>query len=85
MHRPPNGRASAPSSSASILIFIAAGDDIPFAHILRRTVVTVAVFVAHRQPFAIPTGALGNAVVGQQQGALSGLGQANDDDGRNCL
>src|SRR5262249_27520007 len=39
-----------PSSSASLLIFIAAGDDIPFAHVLRRTVVAVVEFFAHR-PF----------------------------------
>ena len=38
------------SCSTSILIFTAAGDDIPFAHILRRTVVAVIVFSAHR-PF----------------------------------
>src|SRR6516165_14782 len=39
-----------PSSSASILIFVAAGEDIPFAHVLRRTVVAVIVVCAHR-PF----------------------------------
>src|SRR5262249_17009239 len=38
------------SCSTSILIFTAAGDDIPFAHILRRTVVAVVIFFAHR-PF----------------------------------
>src|SRR5262249_39276943 len=44
-------RPMGPSScSTSILFFPAAGDDIPFAHILRRTVVAVIVFSAHR-PF----------------------------------
>src|SRR6266516_6576591 len=38
----------APSCRASILICIAAGDDIPLTHILRRPVVAVIVFVAHR-------------------------------------
>src|SRR5262249_57398251 len=38
------------SCSTSILIFIAAGDDISFAYVLRRTVVAVVVFFAHR-PF----------------------------------
>src|SRR6516165_7971182 len=39
-----------PSSSASILIFVAAGEDITFTHVLRRTVVAVIVVCAHR-PF----------------------------------
>ena len=39
-----------PSSSASVLIFIAAGEHIPFAHVLRRTIIAVVVSFAHR-PF----------------------------------
>src|SRR5262249_20086007 len=38
------------SCTPSILFFTAAGDDIPLAHILRRTVVAVVVSFAHR-PF----------------------------------
>src|SRR5262245_31443214 len=37
-----------PSSSAGVLIFIATRENIPFAHVLRRPVVAVIVFVAHR-------------------------------------
>src|SRR5262249_5309266 len=39
-----------PSSSAGVLIFIATRENIPFAHVLRRTVIAVVVFLAHR-PF----------------------------------
>src|SRR6516162_862666 len=39
-----------PSSRASTLLFIAAGGDITFTHVLRRTVVAVIVVCAHR-PF----------------------------------
>ena len=38
-----------------------------------------------RKMFADKRGALGNAVVSQQQGAISCLGQAIDDDRRNRL
>src|SRR6516164_5611468 len=39
-----------PSSSAGVLIFIATSENIPFAHVLRRTVIAVVVFLSHR-PF----------------------------------
>ena len=39
-----------PSSSAGVLIFIATRENIPFAHVLRWTVIAVVVFLAHR-PF----------------------------------